>query len=375
MLNSRTDTQNGKEWFFTVCQDDCPSFGFLGLRGKCGLILILFFALVNKTITSDDQHVVSLTLWLLSLLHEANCHFDVETITKIITAPIVKLEEFPPAIWREFVSAFNVGGFVTLNQFVLSLVDQFNMIASVFLAHQIVPVIWFLNWWDLIESRFCHKLRLDNVAPWYLMTPALPSMPYEKKLYIVQDFMPLLPPLLDGLRPHDPDFLMVIYAFRAGCHEMVYETSQQQVEASFTAHKSLKMLSSFIHLHVRCSLFSGKSTSPSSFLPTKSESVKSANWSFQFVLKSWTSPFTQFPNTSSFTQALANQLFFVSPRTAPVQFSSRNARKSFKRYNFPSSRFKFSMLEIVKNALINIWILERDNPTRFNTFQFANDLS
>ena len=76
-------------------------------------------------------------------------------------------------------------------------------------------------------------------------------------------------------------------------------------------------------------------------------------------------PFTQFPNTSSFTQALANQLFFVSPRTAPVQFSSRNARKSFKRYNFPSSRFKFSMLEIVKNALINIWILERDNPTRF----------
>ena len=69
-----------------MCQDDCPSFGFLGLRGKCGLILILFFALVNKTITSDDQHVVSLTLWLLSLLHEANCHFDVETITKMVMA-------------------------------------------------------------------------------------------------------------------------------------------------------------------------------------------------------------------------------------------------------------------------------------------------
>ena len=51
--------------------------------------------------------------------------------------------------------------------------------------------------------------------------------------------------------------------FPCGCHEMVYETSPQQLEANFTAHRSLKMLPSFIHLHVIWSLFSGKSTSPS----------------------------------------------------------------------------------------------------------------
>lgn len=177
-----------------------------------------FIALVNETITSDDQQVFFLTLRLLSLLYEANCHFDVEKIMKIITDQIVKFERFPPAIERELASAFRIGRFMTPNQFepfVLSLVDQFNTKASVFLAHQIVPLISFFNRWDLIESRFGHKLKLDNVAPWHLITTALPSMPYQKRLDIVQDFVALLPPLLDSLRPHDPDFLMLISAFPA----------------------------------------------------------------------------------------------------------------------------------------------------------------
>ena len=76
-----------------------------------------FVALVNETITSDDRHVFFLTFRLVSLLYEANCHFDVEKITKIIAGQIGKFEEFPPAIEQEHASAFRIGSFMTPSRF------------------------------------------------------------------------------------------------------------------------------------------------------------------------------------------------------------------------------------------------------------------
>ena len=85
-----------------------------------------FVALVNETITSDDRHVFFLTLRLVSLLYEANCHFDVEKITKIIAGQIGKFEEFPPAIEQEHAYAFRIGSFMTPSRFepfVFSLIE------------------------------------------------------------------------------------------------------------------------------------------------------------------------------------------------------------------------------------------------------------
>ena len=175
-----------------------------------------FIALAKETIASESHMTFFLTLRLMSLIYEGDCGFDVDDVMKTLIKQIVRFEKFPAVVESELAAAFRIGRYMTPDEFepfLLSLVDQFNTKASVFLAHQVVPLISFFNRWDLIETRLQNKLNLENIAPWHLITTSFLEMPFQKRLDLVPEYVKLLPPLFDRLKPDDPDFIMLISSF------------------------------------------------------------------------------------------------------------------------------------------------------------------
>ncbi|KAH0788582.1 E3 ubiquitin-protein ligase listerin [Histomonas meleagridis] len=175
-----------------------------------------FIDVVKNNIETSNVLYFFYCIRILSLISELNIPFQSNEILLKIVQQINNIQEIPPIIEKELIGAFNIGKYMTIDQFMefsISIVNYFTTEISPVLSRLYISLISFFNAWSIVDSCFDHKLNLSNVKSWYFITSALLAMPYQKRLKAIDDFSIDLKPLLSSLPIESDDFLNLITAF------------------------------------------------------------------------------------------------------------------------------------------------------------------